>query len=187
MTKLGIKSNILAVLVCIVGLVSGYVGTLLLAGYILMFENITSLRKTAIKVLTVMCMCSLVAEFIELIPEIVNWISSVLSIFGGSLYIGFLSSLCNVLIGAIWIAETVILVLIAISAYMGKNFSTGKLDTVVDAISDGIDVETAFPKKNTQSPASHNNGFEDNCGYTGAEMGDFSESSFGDEQINVFE
>lgn len=192
MTKLGIKSNIMAVLMCVVGLVSGYVGALLMAGYILMYESDTSLRKVAIKVLTVMCMCSLVAELIGLIPDFVSWISSVLMIFGGSLYIGFLSSLCSVLTGAIWIAETIILGLMAVFAYKGKDFFTGKLDTVVSAINEGIDIETAFPKKEpqvqqnlvyTESSSFENNGF----GYSGTESGGFEEGNFGSDQINVFE
>lgn len=201
MTKLGIKSNIMAVLMCIVGLVSGYTGALLLAGYILLFENIDSLRKTAIKVLTIMCMCSLLSELCGFIPDVISWISSILMLFGGSLYIGFLSSLCSILSGAVWLVETFMLVIMAINAYKGKDFSAGKLDKVVEAINEGIDVDTAFPKKVAQ-PAQESQradsfgGFEDNgFGGSGFEDNGFGANVFGSDsedkvnegdQIDVF-
>lgn len=141
MTKLGIKTNTLAMLMCIVGLVSGYVGALLMAGYILLSESDRMLRRTAIRTLVVMCLASLLIEVVDLLPETITWISSLLSLFNGSLYIGFLSALCNVLVGAVRLAESVILLLMAYNAYKGKELSVKKIDAFIDGIQKRADTK----------------------------------------------
>lgn len=131
MTKLGIKTNIMAMLVCIVGFVSGYVGALLIAGYILLMEGDRMLRKTAIKALTIMCVSSLLVGVIELIPGTVSWIASVLQLFDGSMNVGILLSICDVLSGAVRLAEAFILLIMAFKAYKGSEFSVKQLDNIV--------------------------------------------------------
>lgn len=131
MTKLGIKTNIMAMLVCIVGFVSGYVGALLIAGYILLMEGDRMLRKTAIKALTIMCISSLLVGVIELIPGTVSWIASVLELFDGGMNVGILLSICDVLSGAVRLAEAFILLIMAFKAYNGSEFSVKQLDNIV--------------------------------------------------------
>ena len=131
MTKLGIKTNIVAMLVCIVGFVSGYVGVLLIAGYILLMEGDRMLRKTAIKTLTIMCISSLLVGVIGLIPDTVSWIASVLQLFDGSMNVGILLSICDVLSGVVWLAEAFLLLFMAFKAYKGSEFSIKQLDTIV--------------------------------------------------------
>lgn len=147
MTKLGIKSNILATLMCVVGMVGGYTGILLLAGYILLREEDKSLRKMTVKVVTIMCVASLAVCTIQLIPDVISWISSLLSVFGGSLRIGFLNTVTDMLIGLIQLARTCIFVIMALNAYKGKEFSVSKLDSIVESATDdgkgkseGIDI-----------------------------------------------
>lgn len=138
MTKLGIKTNILAVLMCIVGLVSGYIGALLLAGYILLVESDTSLRKTSIKVLTIMCVSSVLTSVIGLLPDFISWVSSILAVFDGSLYIGFLSTMCNILSSTVWLAETALLLLTALFAFKGKDFKFAPIDKIAGIVYEGV-------------------------------------------------
>lgn len=156
MTKLGIKTNILSVLMCIVALVSGYVGALLVAGYILLCESDKVLRKTAIKVMSVMCLVSLLVFIINMLPDTIGWFSDILALFSGGLYIGFLSSLCSVLTSTVHLFQTVLIILIAIFALKGKEFRFKPIDLLVDSVDKRVP-KAATPVQN-DAPVVEENG-----------------------------
>lgn len=136
MTKLGIKASVVAALMCVVGMSAGYVGALIIAGYVLLFEPDKLLRNTVVKTLVIMCLTSLGATAINLLPSAINWVSEFLGIFGGSLYIGFLSVFCGWVALTINIAETVLLGLMAIFAFKGKEFRVPVVDKLVEKINE---------------------------------------------------
>ena len=150
MTRLGIKSNVLAALICIVGAVSGYVGALLIAGYVLLMEQDQMLRRVSVKTLVVMCAVSLGHIIVNLLPDTINVISNMLGIFGGSLYIGFLANFCSMLKNAISLAEIVILTIMAIQAFAGKEFKFTLIDNLVDKCMPVSNNNTYAPSQPTQ-------------------------------------
>ena len=138
MTKLGIKTSTFAMLVCVLGLVGGYVSILLAVGYVLFAEQDNMLRKTSLKVLTIMCCASLMGIAIGLLPDFISWISSFIGLFGGALYIGFLSHLCSFLMQTVSLAETVILVIMAFMAFKGKELKIGFLDKMISGFESAV-------------------------------------------------
>jgi hypothetical protein len=128
----------LALLMIVVGMVSGYVGAIVIAGYILFCESDTFLRRTAIKTLIVMCLVSLGATAANLLPRAIGFVSNFLNLFGGSLYIGFLDNLCSWIASAFNLSETVVLALMAINALKGKDFKIGFIDKLVDGTEEAV-------------------------------------------------
>lgn len=128
MTRLGIKAGALAALMCIVGMVSGYVGAIIIAGYVLLFEPDKMLRSTVTRALVVMALVSLGGAAVNLLPGAISWISEFLGIFGGSLYIGILSTICSWIKTTLSIGETVILGLMAFKAFKGEEFKIGFIE-----------------------------------------------------------
>ena len=92
-TKIGVSVGLLGAVIYFMGLFSGYLATLLLAGYVLLFEENEWLRKSAVKAVALMVVFSLAATVMNLIPNVIGVLDNLISIFGGSFHIGFLSSL----------------------------------------------------------------------------------------------
>lgn len=142
MTRLGIKTGALAALMCIVGMVSGYIGALIIAGYVLLFESDRMLRSTVTRALIVMCLVSLGGAAVNLIPSAISWISEFLGIFGGSLYIGFLSTICSWIKSTLNIGEIIILGLMAFKAMKNEEFTLGFIDKIMTKVeSDNINAD----------------------------------------------
>ena len=148
MTKLGIKTNILAVLMCTICLASGWLGALLVAGYILLQENDAFLRKTAIKALCVMALVALIDAAIDLLPAAISWLSVFMGFFGGSLYIGVLNTLCSWVTSLASLAQEVVLLIMAWQAFHNKEFAIKPLDNLVDNIM-GVVVAAPVVANNT--------------------------------------
>lgn len=128
MTKLGIKASALATIMCVAAMALGYVSAVLIAGYILLAEQDKMLRNTALKSLAIVCLAALGVTAINLLPNFIGWISDFIGIFEGSLRIGILSLICSWLVGTVRLAETVILAIMAIMAFKGKEFSIPFID-----------------------------------------------------------
>ena len=128
MTRLGIKSSALATIMCVVAMASGYVGALIVAGYILFVEQDKMLRNTALRALAVLCLASLGVTAINMLPNVIDWISDFVGIFGGGIYLGKFNLICSWIASTVRIAETVVLALMAIFAFKGKEFKIAPID-----------------------------------------------------------
>lgn len=85
-TRLGISVGLLGAAIYFMGLFSGYLLAVLLAGYVLLFEENSWLRKNAVKAMSVMAVFSLLITVLNLVPNAIGFINDVVSIFGGSFY-----------------------------------------------------------------------------------------------------
>lgn len=115
-TKLGISVGMLGAVLYFMGLFSGYLITILLAGYVLLCEDNEWLKKTAVKVISIMIVFSFWTTVIGLVPGVISVIDDVVSIFGGHFYIAFISKLFNALIAGLNIVQKLLLLGLGVKA-----------------------------------------------------------------------
>lgn len=104
-TRLGISVGLLGAALYLTGFFGGYVAALLLAGYVLFFEENEWLKMTAVKAVTLMVFFSFLAGVITLIPNAIGCIDSILAIIGISFRISFISNLVGAVTNILDILE----------------------------------------------------------------------------------
>lgn len=92
-TRLGISVGLLGAGLYLTGFFGGYVPVILLAGYVLFFEENEWVKRTAVKAVTLMVFFSFLTGVITLIPNAIGCIDSILAIIGISFHISFISNL----------------------------------------------------------------------------------------------
>ena len=100
-TKLGISVGLCGAAIYFAGFFGGYTAIILLAGYVLLFEQNEWLRRTAVKAVALLMSFSVLFALIGFIPDILGCIDSLVSTFGGDFTYyhisSFISTIDNVL------------------------------------------------------------------------------------------
>lgn len=122
-TRMGIAVGLLGAAICFAGLFGGYLVSIILAGYVLLFEKNAWLRRTAVKVVTLMVFFSLLMTIINLIPNLLNLINNIVNIVNGSFSIPLLTKVVAALVSGIDIVEKILL--------MGLGFKALNQGTIV--------------------------------------------------------
>lgn len=131
-TKLGISVGLLGAGLYFMGLFSGYMVTVLLAGYVLLFEDNKWLRKASVKAISVMMLFSFVGAIINLIPNVMSFIDHIVSMFGGSFYIGFISNLVNAVVTALNVIEKLLLLGLGVKALNQGTIDVPVVDDLIN-------------------------------------------------------
>lgn len=131
-TKLGISVGLMGAATYFMGLFGGYLVVVLLAGYILLCEGNEWLRKSAVKAICVMVAFSFLITVVNLIPNVIGFIDSFVSIFGGHFYIAFLSNLVNAITTALSILEKLLLLGLGLKALNQGTISVPVVDKLID-------------------------------------------------------
>ena len=131
-TKLGISVGLLGAALYFLGIFSGYLVPVLLAGYILLCEENEWLRKAAVKAISVMVAFSLMSTVVSLIPNFMNFIGYLVSMFGGSFYIAILSNLVSAVVTALNILETLLLLGLGIKALNQGTIAVPVVDKLIN-------------------------------------------------------
>ena len=131
-TKLGVSVGLLGAAVYFMGLFSGYLAPVLLAGYILLFEENEWLKKTAVKAISLMVLFSLLIAVVDLIPDVMAFINNIASAFGGNFYIAFVSGLANAVITAIGIIEKLLFIGLGFKALGQGTITVPVVDNLVN-------------------------------------------------------
>lgn len=131
-TKLGISVGLFGAAVYFMGLCSGYVAVVLLAGYALLFEENEWLKKTVVKAAALMVLFSFMVVVIELIPDAIDFINDIASVFGGGFHIAFISNLVNVVVDAIDIIEKILFIGLGVKALGQGSIAIPIVDGLVN-------------------------------------------------------
>lgn len=131
-TKLGISVSLMGALLYFGGLFGGYVVLALMVGYVLLKEEDLWLKRAALKSVLVCVSYSILYYVISLVPNLYSIFSSFLSIFDATMPGYFFVSLSNVLQTLLYIARTVILLLLGIMSLLHKNDAKDPLDPLVE-------------------------------------------------------
>ena len=131
-TKIGIAKNLFAALVCLLGLYGGYTPMLLVLGYVLLVEEDAWLKKFAVKILTILLAFSAASTVINLIPDLLNLVYSLLGLFGVNFYLSVVDRAFNFLNNVLYLGKTVLLVFLAVITFLGKNFKLPVVEDLLD-------------------------------------------------------
>lgn len=115
-TRMGIAVGLLGSLICFMGLFGGFVITVFLAGYVLLFEENGWLRRSAVKVVALMVFFALLSTVINLIPNIISLLDNVFIVFGGRFSMSPVTNIVAVIISAINIIEKILFIGLGLKA-----------------------------------------------------------------------
>ena len=131
-TRLGISVGLLGAAIYFMGLFSGYLLAVLLAGYVLLFEENSWLRKNAVKAMSVMAVFSLLITVLNLVPNAIGFINDFVSIFGGSFYVAFLSNLISAAVAALNIIEKLLIIGLGVKALTQGTIAVPVVDNLIN-------------------------------------------------------
>ncbi len=135
-TKLGISVGLMGFITYFACYFGGYIAAILLFGYILLVENNQWLRKTAVKALLLTVAFSLLSALIGLIPDIIEFIGSIVSVFNGSFYLSIVSKIVTVLISAIGLIKTVLFIVLGFKALSQGSVNVPVVDDLTNKNTD---------------------------------------------------
>lgn len=131
-TKLGISVGVMAAAAYFIAFFGGYTALLLLAGYILLFEQDSFLRKSIVKAFALAICFSIIKSLVGFIPNLTGLVNDVFSIFGGYFHIAFISSAVNCIDDVISIVEKLLFLLLGLMAFRQNTINMGPIDKLVD-------------------------------------------------------
>ena len=115
-SKIGISVGALGALAFFSTLFGGYTAVLLIVGYIILVEENEWLKRTAIKAVITMIMFSVLITVINLVPDLLQWISSLVYVFDGTFDYGKVASVIAVITKAIEICRTILMLMLGVKA-----------------------------------------------------------------------
>lgn len=131
-TKLGVTVALLGAALYFSGLFSGYIITIVLAGYVLLMEENLWLKKAAVKTVALMMVFSIISAVLGLVPGMVNFIDDVFNIFNGSFSIRFVTNIITMLRSGLNLIETVLFLLLGLKALNQGTIPVPGVDKLVD-------------------------------------------------------
>ena len=130
-TKLGISIGFMGAILCCAGMFMGYTATLLLAGYIILMEDDVWLKATAVKVVSIMTVFSLIIATLSIIPDAIGLLNYFVALFGGSFSVLFLTNLTYFLQQMVSLAETVVFLMLALKALKMDMINVPVVDNLI--------------------------------------------------------
>lgn len=127
-SKLGVHVLLLAAGAWLLSYFGGYTILLLFAGYVLLMEENLWLKKQVLRVLSVMLCFSILDVVVDLLPNFIDLLDSIWSLFDESVYWEFLPKLIRVLNEIIYWVKLVIFMLGGLLALKGKTFKLPVID-----------------------------------------------------------
>lgn len=115
-TKLGITVGLLGSAMYFTGLFAGFLPAIILAGYVLIYEQNEWLRRCAVKVVSLMILFSLLGTLLKLIPDACNIVNNLIFTVSGGLGMLSVTRIFTALANGIDVAEKVVFVGLGLKA-----------------------------------------------------------------------
>ncbi len=115
-TKLGVTVGALGAITYFTGFFSGYTVAVLLAGYVLLFEENGWLKRSVVKSIVLLAFFSVTIGVINLIPDVIGFIDRVANVFNGNFSIAVVSRVVAVVVAALNILEKILFLGLGIKA-----------------------------------------------------------------------
>ena len=131
-TRLGVGVGLVAAAMYFIGLFGGYLAAIVLAGYVLLFEEDEWLKKTAVKMVSLMVLFSVLAGIINLIPDVMDCLSNFIKGFYGFLVIGVLSRTTTLAVIILDIIRTILFIVLGFMALHQKTIVIPLIDRMID-------------------------------------------------------
>lgn len=131
-TKLGISVGLLGAAIYFMGLFSGYMVAVLLAGYVLLCEGNEWLKKSAVKAISVMVVFSFLTTVVNLIPNAISAIDYIVSMFGGNFYVAFVANLVSAVVAVLNIIQKLLLLGLGVKALNQGTIAVPVVDNLIN-------------------------------------------------------
>ncbi len=115
-TRLGIKVGLLGAALFFLGLFGGYTSLILMAGYILLFEENPWLRRSAVKAAILLVIFSFISTIINLVPDGIDVVVNFISMFNNNFYASSIKNFFSAIVGIVNIVEKVLFLGLGIKA-----------------------------------------------------------------------
>ena len=130
-TKLGIPAGLLAAGIYFTGLFGGYLVAVLLTAYVLLVEDDEWLRRSSVKAVILMAVLSLATTVLGFFPDVLEVISSLLSVFHVVFTYHTFSTIINVFIQVIDILKYVLFIILGIKALGARSVAIPVVDGLI--------------------------------------------------------
>lgn len=131
-TKLGVSVGLLGAAAYFSAAFGGYVAMFIVAGYILLCEENEWLKKTAVKAVTLMITVGVLITAIGLIPDVLRWLSSFLTVFNVYITTSTVNTLFDSITDAIDIIRTVFFLVLGVKALNQGTVSVPVVDNLIN-------------------------------------------------------
>lgn len=135
-TKLGITVGLLGAAVFFSGLFSGYIVAILLAGYILLFEENIWLKKAGVKAVALMFLFSIATALVNLLPDLVGLVNRICYIFDGSFQIEILDKIVSLVVSGLALVEKVLFLILGFKALTQSTLPLPIIDSLINKYMD---------------------------------------------------
>lgn len=135
-TRLGITVGALGAITFFTGIFSGYMVAVILAGYVLLFEENAWLRRSVVKAVVLMAFFSVLVAILNLIPDAISFIGNIASVFNGRFALAKVSQIITVLTSGINIVEKVLFLGLGIKALSQGTIVIPFIDSLVSKYMD---------------------------------------------------
>lgn len=107
-TKLGITVGAIGAITYFAGFFSGCLVAIILAGYVLLFEENAWLKRSVVKAIVLLAFFSVTIAIINVIPDLIGFIGNIASVFNGHFTISKLNQIVTVLVSGLNLIEKVL-------------------------------------------------------------------------------
>lgn len=115
-TKLGITVGALGAITFFAGFFGGYLAAIVLAGYALLFEENAWLKRSVVKAVVLMVFFSVTVAIINVIPDLLEFVGIIASVFNGNFSIIKVNQVVNVVVSGLNLAEKVLFLGLGVKA-----------------------------------------------------------------------
>lgn len=131
-SKLGISVGLLGAAIYFAALFGGYTAVIILAGYVLLCEENEWLKKSAVKAVTLLMTFAFAITLIDLIPDLLSWISSFVAIFKGSFTYGIVNSIVYIVTKALDIIRICLFLMLGAKALNQGTVAIPVVDKIIN-------------------------------------------------------
>ncbi len=130
-TKLGISVGIMGALLYAIGLFAGYLITIAAVAYVLIREESSWLRKTAVKIIALVFLFPVIRTALGVIPDLISFVDDIMNIFDEYFTLNVVTRIITVLLDIVNIAEYVIFIILGFMALNQKTLKLPLLDSAI--------------------------------------------------------
>ena len=130
-SKLGISVGLLGAAMFLICFFGGYLAAIVLAGYILLFEENGWIKKMAVRGVILMFLFSLLSLFIGFIPQLFVLFQEIVAVFNISFYPSTVHEVFNVFSTMLSILEKIVYVILGVLAVNQRTIPLPVIDSLV--------------------------------------------------------
>lgn len=131
-TKIGISVALFGAALYLMGLFGGYTIVIIMAGYILLFEENEWLKKAAVKAIAVMVLFGLIKTILSFVPSAISFVDYIFSMFGGDFRIGFVSNFINAVVTVLNVVEKLLMLGLSAKALNQGTIEVPLIDKLIE-------------------------------------------------------